>query len=161
LGLFSDARADDTAAAAEFFRAATAAYARGEFAGAARAFEQAHEKAPRAATILNAARAWEGANDDARAADDYAAALQLPGLSAAEAEQAKSRLADLERRVGTLQITSPPGAIASVAHVAAAPVPTKIHLKPGEYPVQFTRADGTHASRTVTIAPAEVAVVGV
>src|SRR4051812_18908720 len=58
------ARADDNAAtAAELFRTASAAFARGEYRAAAIGFEEANRRASYAATLYNAALAWSAAGE--------------------------------------------------------------------------------------------------
>jgi hypothetical protein len=146
------ARADE-ARARELFQKGQAAYAHKEYAAAAEAFEAAYREAPLGPPLYNAGRAWEAAGEGARAADDYDAAIRAGGLDALQLSDASGRLRALEASLGSLEVTGPEGAAVTVAHKTRAPVPLHVHLTPGDHPVQATFADGSQASRTVTIAP--------
>lgn len=144
------ARADRAKEAADFFRAAHAAYERKDFSAAARAFDAAYAIAPRAEVAYNAARAWQEAGNSPRAADDFTRALAAGTLDAASSEDARARLADLEQKTATFRIESEPGALLTVAHATDAPAPLAIHLEPGEYDVTARAADGRNATLHVT-----------
>ena len=145
-----------TARAAQHFREAREAYARGESAEAARLFEQAAREAPHAASLFNAALAWEEAGERARAADDYDLALDLGQLSAAQERDARLRLAALTKLLGTLILAEPRGATVQVAHLENAPLPLTVHLAPGDHRVVITAVGGERTERTVSLRAGEV-----
>lgn len=144
LGQGSIARADDAGAreeAAQFFRAAMAAYDRADFPAAARAFEAANARAPDASTVYNAARAWDAAHDDARAAEAYAAATTGATLDESARALAVTRLAALDRRIAVLFVTASFPATVSVDRVHNVRVPVWIRLPPGSYDVTIESPD--------------------
>lgn len=150
------ARAQEQAGpAAELFRAGTAAHERGDHRAAAVAFEQANHLAPRAATLLNAALSWDAAGDKAHAADDFAGALQLPGLTTTQLAAVKTRLAELRRSLGLLHLHGPEGSRVSVGYVQDATLPLDVHLAPGEVTVRLSRPDGTTTIEHATVVAGE------
>jgi tetratricopeptide (TPR) repeat protein len=149
------AHAQVEAAAAEQFRAAAEAYARGEFRTAARAFEQAHRLAPRGPTILNAARAWEAAKVPAAAADAYEAALEIGGLTEAEATLAREHLTALEPGLAVLSVDGPSRCVVSVAHRERSALPTRIHLAPGAHSLTADFANGRSEVRRLELSKGE------
>src|SRR5580704_17472642 len=109
----SAARADDTSPAPagdaaqqarQQYQAGMQAYEAKRFVEAALHFEAAVVQRPHAVALYTAALAWEEANRPERAADDFARALDVPGLSASQAQNAHDRLAALERALGTLEV---------------------------------------------------------
>ncbi|NOU31963.1 MAG: hypothetical protein HOO96_29005, partial [Polyangiaceae bacterium] len=130
----SEAPCDDNkAAAAKAFREGQEAFAAQKFAVAASAFEEAHRRIPRAAAIYNAALAWDSAGDAPRAADDLWIALETTDLHGAEAEHARSRLAELEGQVATVDVSASDGSRVTVAHVQRKAAPLRVHLSPGRH----------------------------
>lgn len=156
LGPVPEARAEEPVQAAEdLFQAGVAAYGRGEFTAAARAFEAANDKAPRGATILNAARAWDAAKDGPRAADAYASALRIGGLSEPERAEAERRSTQLEHGLGTLDVAGASGTAVSVAHVEGAVSPISIHLEPGRHEVELVDSNGKRSTKSVQLRAGE------
>src|SRR5262249_18379824 len=119
--------------APEFFRAAVAAYERGDYRAAAIAFDEAYRRAPRAAVRYNAGLAWEAAGALARAADAYGAVADSPDLDEPSRSDAQGRLAKLNAQLGTVRVTDPVGELVSIAHAERVRIPCVIHLRGGEY----------------------------
>ncbi|MBK7585609.1 MAG: hypothetical protein IPI67_36170 [Myxococcales bacterium] len=142
---------DEKAAAREIFRAAEAAFSRGEYRAAALAFEAADERSPNGGAAYNAARAWEKAGDEPRAADAFERALRSGELVDARLADAQKRLAALSPRLGVLVIDGPPKARVSVGSLEDAPAPRRLHLTPGEYPVHVRWASGKRQTHQVRV----------
>jgi hypothetical protein len=143
------AAGDPETTAAEIFRAAEAAYARGEFRAAALSFEAAFKQAPHGGAMYNAGVAWEAAGERARAADAYHTALGATGLNPRQGADALARLARLEPLVAMVDITLPRGATASLAHAERVTSSGRVHVTPGEHDARVVFADGQTRSRRV------------
>jgi hypothetical protein len=148
--LFAPSASADPAAAEQAFRHGTEAYTRGDFAAAASYFEEAFHADPRAVTIYNAGLARQLASDSARAADDYAAALQMSDLTAAQAGDTRTRLAALETTLGQLGVAAR-GAVVSVGPDEKLPSPAHVHLAPGAYEVRAAWPDGASATQAIHV----------
>lgn len=158
----SHARAQDsseTRVAAQFFEAGVTAAKKGEFRVCAEAFSEAHKRAPHGATLYNAAMCWEGAKDRARAANGYARAVKLGGLSEAQAKQARSKLVGLQAALGKLEIAEPRGTRATVGPIQQTPIPFETFIEPGEHEIRLEGPDGEVVERTVKVAAAQLEVV--
>jgi hypothetical protein len=136
------------------FAEAVASHQQGDYAGAAGLFEEAYRLAPAAGAKFNAAVSWDAANELPRAADAYETALAMGGLVVEQAEQARERLSALERVLGYLRIDEPMGALISVAHVERAPVPLRVHLRPGTHTITL-EAGGTTRTHEVNVGAGE------
>jgi hypothetical protein len=143
---------DDTATAAQFFRAGSAAFARGENRAAALAFEEAYRRVPRGAALFNAGLAWDAAGEPARAADAFAVAMQRGDLDAAAADTARRRLASVRQSLGWIEVSAPRGVLVSVAHAVRVPAPAIVHVRPGTHEVAAHYPSGRAQARTVTVA---------
>jgi hypothetical protein len=143
--------AADPAAAERLFTQASAAYKRGDFLVAAEAFEAAFREEPAGAALYNAGLSWQAAGEIGRAADDYARALELGGLSARDQADAERRLPALERKLGVLEVRGDPGTRVSIEHAKSRDLPARIHLKPGSHVLRITPADGQLRTDTVRI----------
>jgi hypothetical protein len=141
----------DQAAAQESFKLGAQAYEKGEFQNAALSFEKAYRDAPHGSPMYNAGLAWEAAKEPARAADAYQLALDTPGLTPQQTTDAKARLASLEKTVGRVEVTAPPGATVTVAHVTAAEPPVKAHVAAGQQEVVTKFPDGQETRQQVTV----------
>ncbi len=150
------AQSDDERAAARLFRAGTAAYEAHDFTAAALAFEEAYRRVPRGAAAYNAGLAWEGAKEDARAADAFDLALSDPSLSASAAEDARSRLSRVERVLGRVDVSGAASISVTVAHVADAKLPRRVHLPPGEHVVSIKHASGRTERQMIIVRAGEV-----
>jgi hypothetical protein len=144
---------DSKADAASSFRDASAAFDRGDYVAAARSFEASHRAIPRAAAIYDAALSWDAAHDEPRAADDYDTALTKTDLHGSEAEKARQRLRDLEAKLGVVEISGPDGSRVTLAQVAAATLPLRVHLPPGHYQGAVDFPAGAHEAFSIDVQP--------
>jgi tetratricopeptide (TPR) repeat protein len=143
------ARAEGDRSAATLFDEARAAFAQKDFATAARRFEDAYREAPRGQSIYNAALSWEPASEPARAADDYALALEDPSLPASAQSHARERLAHLERALLTLRVDAAKPATVSVAHAEGRRLPATVHLPRGRHELVVHFADGPNVRQEI------------
>jgi len=151
-----EAHASDDAVAAEFFRAARAAYDRADYRAAALAFEEAYARSPKAAVLANAGLAWEAAGENARAADDLERALAGAELAAESRKKASDHLAALERKLGVVSVVAPEGERISAAHAVDRTIPARVHVAPGTLDVTLRRSDGKTLTERVTVQAGEV-----
>lgn len=137
--------------AASWFHQGTAAYAAGHFREAVAAFERAYALKPHAAPAFNRARALERIGDTPRAAEAYALALSRAELRAEDQAEAQRRLDSLQQTLGTISVTGPAGARATIGHLKDAPLPIRAYLLPGRYELDLVRKDGQRATTTVEV----------
>lgn len=109
------------------------AFAQKAYVEAALHFEAAAALKPNAVALYTAALAWDLAQRPDRAADDFARSLDIPGLDANKTASVKERLAALERTVGTLLVTAPPGWKVGLDQSTEVPAPVRLHGVPGEH----------------------------
>jgi hypothetical protein len=153
LSVGPSAQADTPEAIAmDRFKQGAEAYARKDYRAAAIAFESAQAAVPAGATIYNAALAWLAAGEPLRAGNDFAAALELGGLSAAQSVDAAQRLEGLDKEVGHLEIVGPPGARVAVDGIGEMPVPARVRVLAGEHYISTTRTDGGTDTRRIRLA---------
>jgi tetratricopeptide (TPR) repeat protein len=138
--------------AASWFQRGASAYEAGRYVEAVSAFERAYALRPHAAACFNRARALERLGDTPRAAEAYALALSRAELRAEDQAEAEQRLAVLAQTLGTLNVSGPAGARASIGHVKTAELPIKTYLSTGTYQLELVRKDGQRATVTVSIA---------
>ena len=150
------ALAQDQQQAAESFREGAKAFEKGDFRTAAGAFERAYKAAPHGSPMYNAGLAWESAHEPARAADDYQVALATPGLDTKQKNDAENRLASLEKSLGRIEVSGPPGTKISTAHVSNAALPAKFHLTAGQHDMIVIRPDGREETQTIGVAAGAV-----
>jgi len=144
------------ATAAQFFRAALAAYDRHEYRAAALAFEEAYRRVPRSAAMYNAGRSWEAAGESARAADAFATALASGEFDEHDAHVARERLQDLEPPLGRLAIEGPASATVSLDGIDRGSLPRKLHLAPGPHRIEVRRSDGSVVVRATEVKAGEL-----
>ena len=145
--------ADSTqeARARQEYQAGMQAYQAKRFVEAALHFEAAVVQRPHAVALYTAALAWEQASRPERAADDFARALDIPGLSASQALNARERLANLERAMGTLEVTGPEGWRVQLDANAGVLVPAHLHAMPGLHALAIQAAGLPIQHRDVTL----------
>jgi hypothetical protein len=151
-----DAHAADDAVAAEFFRAARAAYERADYRAAALAFEEAYARSPKAPVLANAGLAWEAAGEPARAADDLDRSLAGTELAGEARKKAADHLTALEKKLGIVSVVAPEGERISAAHAVDRPIPARVHVPPGTLEVTLKRSDGKTLTERVTVQAGEV-----
>lgn len=140
---------DNKIAASETFRAATAAYQRGDFEAAARSFEVSHRLLPHPNTMYNAGRAWQEAGRLARAADALTIAVAMDEMSAEQRADADARLAELRPRLAIVHILAPAGTTVTLAHAENKKTPVSIHVLPGQHTIVAKYADGRAGERRI------------
>jgi hypothetical protein len=113
------------------YQAGMQAYEAKRFVEAALHFEAAVIQRPHAVALYTAALAWEEANHPERAADDFARALDVPGLSQTQGANARERLATLEKAMGTLDVTAPEGWRVQLDENTSVLAPAHLHALPG------------------------------
>jgi hypothetical protein len=133
--------ADPAAEARRQYNLGTQAYAAHRFVEAAGSFEAAASYKAHAVTLFTAGLAWEQAGQPERAADDFARALDVPGLTGEQLAQAKEKLANLEKKLGVATITAPDGWRVRLDAFTEVPVPANVHGAPGLHTL-FVRAPG-------------------
>lgn len=143
---------DDVESAAEMFAAAEKAYQQGDFRAAAEGFEASHELAPHGAALYNAAMAWLAAKERARAADAFAAARKLEGLSDEQNETSLAKLSELRSELGRVAVGGPEGTMVWLEHAEGVPTPALVHVEPGRYEVRAQLPSGEEPSKTVRVA---------
>lgn len=150
----STAHADEKQAA-ELFRAAEAAFARGDHAAAASAFQEADRQSPSGAALYNAGRAWQAASHWARAANAYEQALARGDLPAPLQGDARRNLASLRPRVVLIRIVEPAGALVQLNEDTPAPIPVRRFVVPGAHRVRFATLPGTPTVQVNAVAGEE------
>jgi tetratricopeptide (TPR) repeat protein len=131
----------DEANAAKSFAAGSSAFSRGEFRTAAAEFERAYQEEPHPAPLYNAGLAWLAAGRMDHAADAFAAALEMDGLSAEQATDAQQRLRDSEKSLSVVTLVGAPRS--AKARIDDGPLldsRSRFHALPGAHKV--TLADG-------------------
>ncbi len=141
-----DAPADSATEARQQYNLGTAAFRDKKFVEAALHFEAAAAQRAHAVTLYTAALAWEQANKPERAADDYVRALEVPGLSAQQATNARERVATLEKAMGTVIVMAPDGWRVQLEGQSEVLVPARLHGVPGVHRL-LIRAPGRLVDR--------------
>jgi hypothetical protein len=129
----------------------TQAYKEKKFVEAALHFEAAAAQRPHAVTLYTAALAWEQANKPERAADDFVRALEVPGLSAQQATNARDRVAGLEKTLGTALVVGPEGIRVQLEGQTEVAIPARLHGVPGVHKLLVRAAGRPVERRDVTL----------
>lgn len=153
LSISSRAWADDERAAEATFTRAVELFRAKKYRDAAAGFDEACSLAPRGPTAYNGARAWRAAGDEPRAANDYAQALSLGGLTDALRKDATEQLSALEQKLATVQLSGPERSRAEVAGVERR-LPADLHAPPGVVHVTFQTAT-SRDEQTISVKPGE------
>lgn len=125
------AHADDAAEARQEYQQGSAAYEHKKFPEAATHFEAAAALKPNAIALITAGQAWELAQRPERAADAYGRALEMPGIEPKQGKIARERLSDLERSLGTVNVSAPDGWRVQLESYTEVPTPARLHGPPG------------------------------
>jgi hypothetical protein len=147
VGVAGSARADEPATpdpaaeARQQFNLGTAAFKDKKFVEAALHFEAAAAQRAHAVTLYTAALAWEQANKPERACDDFGRALEVAGLTAQQAANARDRVAALEKSLGTVVVMVPEGWRVQLEGLTEVAAPTRLHGSPGVHKL-LVRAPG-------------------
>jgi hypothetical protein len=140
---------NDVIVAAETFRAGEQAYARGDYEVAARSFEVSHRLAPHPNAIYNAALAWLAAEKRAAAADAFATALAMDGLTPEQRADAEAKLAEVSRTLTLVQIIGPEGTQVTLGHAEKRVTPASIHVVAGHHDLAIVYPDGRSEKRGI------------
>jgi tetratricopeptide (TPR) repeat protein len=144
-------QADPAAEAKRQYNLGTQAYSAHRFVEAALAFEAAAAIKPNAVTLYTAGLAWEQANQPERAADAFSRSLDLPGLLAQQQQNAKERVATLERSLGTLVVTGPASTKVQLDALTEVVVPARLHAPPGTHVLTIRWEDAPLEKRDVQL----------
>jgi hypothetical protein len=101
--------AQDKREAAKKFAEGKRAFFMGDFPRAAEAFEEANRLAPHHSSLWNAARAWHRAGNLTRAANQYAAYLEIAPPRAPDRNRAMSAVTELTPQLGKLEVHAAEG----------------------------------------------------
>jgi len=143
---------DKMAEARQLYSEAKQAFKDHKYKDAALGFEAASKLHPAGVALYTAAQAWELAGDATRAADAYSRALTTPKLSDSQTERAKSRLAALEQKLGTVTVKGPSTTTAQLEDRIELPLPAVLHGKPGDHTLTLKTQDGMTEQRKLTLA---------
>jgi hypothetical protein len=148
----NDGNKDEATVAAQFFRAARAAYDRKEFRAAALAFLEAYRRVPKSAAVYDAGRAWEAAGERELACDAFNRALRAKDLAPEDTDYAQAHLQTLSAQLATVDVTAPVGASIVIRGVDRGTIPATIYLAPGSHEVHALRRDGSDVSHSIVLA---------
>jgi len=154
------ARADDAADARQRYNEGRAAMEAGRYREAALAFEAAVRLRQHGAAAFAAATAWDKAEQPARAADNYARSLELPGLGKKDTAEAKTRLETLEKSLGIVEVKGPAELVVQFQGSTEAHPPVRLHAPPGIQTLLVAR-DGKIERRDVMLKLGEMVEVDV
>jgi hypothetical protein len=143
------------ARAARAFADAERAFGAHEYGRAAALFEDAYSASPHPAALWNAARSRHLGGEMAAAANLFARFLRAAPASE-DRDEAKATLSKIERLVGRLTVTAPPGAHVEVDGKRL-DLGDAIYLEPGQHTVVATSVHGGPVRRTLRIVAASVA----
>jgi hypothetical protein len=150
------APADPAAEARQQFNLGTAAFKDKKFVEAALHFEAAAAQRAHAVTLYTAALAWEQANKPERACDDFVRALEVAGLTAQQAANARDRVAALEKSLGAVVVMAPEGWRVQLEGLTEVVAPARLHGSPGMHKL-LVRAPGKPVeSHEVTLAAGQL-----
>jgi hypothetical protein len=128
--------------ARELYAQARRAFQEERYREAAFGFEAASKLHPHAVALYTAAQAWELAGERPRAADAYARALELPGLSDNQTARARERLAVLTPELGVVLVTGDAATQVQLDEQMQMTLPARLHGTPGAHTLVIVYADG-------------------
>jgi hypothetical protein len=142
---------DPGARARAQYEAGTEAFSGARFVEAALDFEAAAAAKPSPIALYTASMSWERANAPERAADDYARALGIGGLTPETAGAAEQRLATLEAVLGRAVVTAPAGWRVQLDGGTEAVVPATLHGAAGIHLLTVHSSAGTVTRLSVVL----------
>jgi len=152
--------ADDASEARKRFAEGAKALEANRYREAALHFESAARLRAHPIALFSAATTWDKAEEPARAADNYARAIELPGLSTKDQKTAHERLTSLEQSLGTAAVSGPSGLVVQFEHSTEASPPVRLHGAPGIHTLLIVR-DGNVERRDVILKAGETASVSI
>jgi len=135
------ARPGDDDEARNRYNQGKAAMEAGRYREVALYFEATAKLRKHAAAPYAAAMAWDKAEEPSRAADNFARALEMPGLNKKTEKEAKQRLELLEQSLGTLLVTGPEDLVVQFEGSTEANPPARLHGAPGINTLLVARGD--------------------
>lgn len=122
---------------------------------AAEGFEAANELYRSANILYAAGQAWERASEPARAADAYAAALEIGDFKPGYEDKARQQLAKLTADLGRVRVESKSGARARLDEHSVFAAPVTLHGAGGPHLLHVEKPDGSQEVRKVELTPGE------
>jgi hypothetical protein len=119
--------------ARELFDQGKAAFTRRDYAAAADAFDRAHHTRPHHSALWNAALAWDSGGEPVKAANRFAGYLEMAPVDAPDRDTALSRLKELSRKLGRLELY--PEGVTHVEVDGRSVDSTTIYVSPGSHVV--------------------------
>ncbi len=152
-----DPKAAEHEAAERSFARGKELYEQGSFAQAIESFQAAYDNAPHPSALFNIARCHENLGDAAAALEYYRRALASPEIDAALRDNAKRRVADIERRpVRVLVSSSPDGASLTVngrSEPEPKSTPLVLRLTPGQHLLALRRDGFALTAKRIQVEP--------
>jgi len=137
--------------ARELYAQARRAFQEERYRDAAVGFEAASKLHTHAVALYTAAQAWELAGERPRAADAYARALELSGLSESQTTRARERLAVLTPELGVVVVTGDSSTQVQLDEQMQMTLPARVHGTPGSHTLVIVYADGSNERQPVTL----------
>lgn len=137
---------DVSAEARQQYQQGTQAFQQKRFQEAALHFEAAAALRTSSVALYTAGLAWDLASKPERAADAYGRALEVGGLDPKQGNQAKDRVGQLEKTLGTLSVTAPDGWRVQLDTFTEVPTPARLHAGAGVHALSV-RAPGKPIDR--------------
>jgi hypothetical protein len=144
------ARADDAADARAEYAAGLASLSKNAYREAAEHFEIAARLRPHAVAFFAAGKAWQLAGEPVKSADRLSAALERNELSPADKGDAIHRLAAIEEKVGTVNVTGDASMELQIDDGPSVKPPGARHATPGKHTLFIRGARGS-ATRDVSL----------
>jgi hypothetical protein len=148
------ARAESADDAAKLFDKGLSLYKRKKFLEAADAFHEAYVLAPTGDALFNAGRAWEGAGMRAVAATAYARAIE-EGIRGNGEAKATASLETLQKRLGKVELSMPPGSSVRVDVLSLAGEKVTLYVEPGSSTLIVVLKSGKRVTREIETAPGD------
>jgi hypothetical protein len=148
--------ADSAAEARQQYQMGTQAFQAKRYSEAALHFEAAAAFRAHAVALYTAGLAWDNAARPERAADAYARSLDVSGLDPKQTAMAKERLAQLEKTLGTVVVTSPEGWKVQLDTFTEVATPARLHASPGVHALTIRAPLKPIERRDVSLEPGKV-----
>jgi hypothetical protein len=150
--------ADSAAEARQQYQLGTQAFQQKRYSEAALHFEAAAAFRAHAVALYTAGLAWDLASQPERAADAYVRALDVPGLDAKQTATAKERIAQLEKTLGTLDVTVSglSGVKVQLDTLTEVPAPARLHGAAGVRTLSIRVPERPVERREVTLEAGKV-----
>lgn len=146
----------DDKKAAKYFTDGSKAFEAGDYRRAAQLFEQAYQTKPHHSALWNAAKSWQRAGEDLTAVNLLLRYLKEAPTDAPNRAEANAALAEIEKRVGRIQL--------QIVYVTSATLDGNeakeglSYVAPGEHALAAVNPDdpNTPVQKVVTVKPGEI-----